>query len=471
MFCSKCGIQINPGAAFCGSCGTTSPAATQNPTHNSAQNPDHTQALYSERSAAQNPDHTQALYSERNPAHNPAQPPPPPHGQWGGQPGAGGYYPDQNTELVQTGYVGADPMSTRARMQNVPAPHAQPAGKKSSNAAFICIIAAVIIVAAAAFAELQLGIFGIFSSEDNGYAALENYSDRDGGRRGDNRAGDRDDSEDGLTDAESDYGNGINGYEYLGEYASRPNGDNGATDLTPLPADTQENAQQADDGPAPDVPPDVPEEPQAPPQIAPEDRPPFYDSLGVSVTTFADASVNRAHNIARAAELMHGTVLQPGDTFSFNGAVGQRTAARGFRNAEGFIGDAAVNVLGGGVSHVSSTIYHAAILAGLEILERHTHEFVPGFIGMGLDATVVWGSQDMRIRNNTNFPLRINAVTVGRELTVSIDGINVLGSIAIRTVVTPTNRGYSVDVFRQRLDIVGNVVYEIFLYSDTYTRR
>ena len=424
MFCSNCGNQIKPGATFCGSCGTLSPAAAQNPAHTPA------------RAQAASPRGQEHEQRER-----------PPNAQ--------GYIPQQKTELVQTGYIGADPISTKANLQNMQAPHARSPGKKSSNTAVICVIVVAAVLAIAAFSEWQFGIFAStdYIGED---AAMEAYNGRNENYR--------EEYDNGETDRESVYPGGLNGFseEYEGE-PNRP------VILTVLPGESEGNGNGLPNGQQNQIQPEP--TPQPTPQLAPADRPPFSDSLGVSTTFFMDASVNRAHNIARASELLHGTVLQPGEFFSFNGAVGQRTQARGFRSAEGFIGDEAVNVLGGGVSHVSSTVYHAAILSGLEIIERHTHEFVPGFIDMGLDATVVWGTLDLRFRNNTDFPIRINAVTVGRELTVEIDGINVPGSIAIRTDVTPTATGYSVDVFRQRLDTAGNVFYEIFLYNDTYTRR
>ncbi len=117
----------------------------------------------------------------------------------------------------------------------------------------------------------------------------------------------------------------------------------------------------------------------------------------------------RNTNLGRAAEKINGTVLRPGETFSLNGVVGERTRANGF--TEGYIINQGVLVkdLGGGVSQVATTTYNAAFFAGMTDVEHHPHSFYISTYPIGREATVAWGSKDLRFRNDTPYGVLVRA--------------------------------------------------------------
>ena len=117
----------------------------------------------------------------------------------------------------------------------------------------------------------------------------------------------------------------------------------------------------------------------------------------------------RTHNLELAAEAVNGYILKPGATFSFNETVGERTAEKGYGEAGVYVGGKTENQLGGGVCQVASTLFYCTIKANLEVVERAEHQFTPSYVPWGMDATVYWGYLDYKFRNNTAFPIRIDA--------------------------------------------------------------
>ena len=122
---------------------------------------------------------------------------------------------------------------------------------------------------------------------------------------------------------------------------------------------------------------------------------------------------NRNNNIRRAFEFIHGYKLEPGKTFSFNKVVGERTEARGFYEAVEYVSDEHVRGIGGGVCQASTTLYQAAVRAGLQILNREPHSDSVSYAGYGEDATVYWykgGKKiDFTFKNNTDGDIYILA--------------------------------------------------------------
>ncbi len=113
-------------------------------------------------------------------------------------------------------------------------------------------------------------------------------------------------------------------------------------------------------------------------------------------------SSNRQDNLRRATELINGTLLAPGEEFSFNGVVGRRTAENGFNTAPVIQPDGRLeDALGGGVCQVATTLFNAAFFAGLKITERSNHMLYIDHYPMGRDAAVDYGSQDVRFVNDT----------------------------------------------------------------------
>ncbi|MBR2743672.1 MAG: VanW family protein [Clostridia bacterium] len=149
----------------------------------------------------------------------------------------------------------------------------------------------------------------------------------------------------------------------------------------------------------------------------------FPDQLGTYSTTYASSNYNRSSNIALAAKSVNNYVLMPGETFSYNGTVGQRTAARGYKEAGVYVNGEVSTDYGGGICQVSSTIYNAVLLANLEIVARTNHTFIPAYVPAGQDATVSWGSPDFQFKNNRSYPVRIVTSAGGGHITASVYGL------------------------------------------------
>lgn len=136
--------------------------------------------------------------------------------------------------------------------------------------------------------------------------------------------------------------------------------------------------------------------------------------------TFLTQDEDERTNIMRAVESIHGAWIRPGETFSFNAVVGERTEGRGFRAGLMYVSGRLVSGIGGGVCIPSTALYHAALQAGLEIVERFPHSGPVSYAEPGLDAAVAYGYKDLRFRNDTEGPLLVRAQVEGNTLTVSL---------------------------------------------------
>ncbi len=163
---------------------------------------------------------------------------------------------------------------------------------------------------------------------------------------------------------------------------------------------------------------------EEPPQVSTADIEAMnVNGLISSFTTKFDAgNHNRSYNIGLAAGAFNNTLLSPGEEFSFNNRVGPRTAQNGYREAMVIEADAFVPGLGGGVCQVSSTLYNAVLLAGLEIVERSNHTLAINYLPLGRDATVAYGSQDLKFRNNLKSYVYIKTSVSSGALTIKIFG-------------------------------------------------
>ena len=149
----------------------------------------------------------------------------------------------------------------------------------------------------------------------------------------------------------------------------------------------------------------------------------FPDLLATFSTRFDGSNYNRNTNIKLAAKKVNGTVILPGEKFSFNTIVGSRTIEAGFKEGTAYIGGKVVPDVGGGVCQVSSTIYNTALLANLEIVERSNHMFTTGYVAASRDATVYYGSLDFIFKNSRKYPIKMVASANGGVCKVSIYGI------------------------------------------------
>ena len=145
-----------------------------------------------------------------------------------------------------------------------------------------------------------------------------------------------------------------------------------------------------------------------------------------SFTTNTTANQNRNTNVRLAAEAINGTVIKPGQEFSFNGTVGQRTEAKGYKGAAAYNNGEVVQEIGGGVCQVSTTLYNEVIKAGLKISSRRSHTFEPSYVTPGRDATVSWDQPDFKFINNSSTAIGLRASYADQKVTVSVYGIPIL---------------------------------------------
>jgi vancomycin resistance protein YoaR len=136
----------------------------------------------------------------------------------------------------------------------------------------------------------------------------------------------------------------------------------------------------------------------------------------------ADSDADRNTNLRLACEAINGLVLFPGEIFSYNEALGERTAERGYKPGPSIENGKMSTTIGGGICQVSSALYYCTLIADLEILERESHRFAVNYVPLGMDAAVSWGYLDFRFKNNTNYPIRIEATADGGTVNVSLVG-------------------------------------------------
>ncbi|WP_337018566.1 VanW family protein [Oceanobacillus massiliensis] len=142
--------------------------------------------------------------------------------------------------------------------------------------------------------------------------------------------------------------------------------------------------------------------------------------LGSYVTFYKQSNAERSHNIGLAAEAINNTVIFPGETFSFNEVVGERTGDRGYKRAPVIVRGELSEDIGGGICQVSSTLYNAVDLKGVKIVERYAHSRRVPYVPPGRDATVSWWGPDFVFKNLYNEPLLIRAQSVNGSMVVTI---------------------------------------------------
>ena len=144
----------------------------------------------------------------------------------------------------------------------------------------------------------------------------------------------------------------------------------------------------------------------------------YGDLLGAMTTRYTNSGENRCSNLRLACSKINGTILYPGDEFSFNDFIGKRTEEAGFLPAPAYASvgeDGVKDEIGGGCCQVSSTLYSATLFSFLEIVERHNHVYPVNYIQVGMDATVTipeeGNEMDFIFKNNKNYPIKIVGYT------------------------------------------------------------
>ncbi|MGI5920913.1 MAG: VanW family protein [Syntrophomonadaceae bacterium] len=139
-------------------------------------------------------------------------------------------------------------------------------------------------------------------------------------------------------------------------------------------------------------------------------------------TKLLSKQASRTNNIQLSCASINGKVLAPGEVFSFNQTVGERTAAKGYQSAPIFSGKQVIQGIGGGICQTASTLYNAVLEANLTIIERRRHSLAVAYVPAGRDATVAWGSIDFKFKNSRDYPLKVLARVEGDYVIIALVG-------------------------------------------------
>lgn len=199
----------------------------------------------------------------------------------------------------------------------------------------------------------------------------------------------------------------------------------------------------------------------------------FPDLLSSFSTKYSVRATARTTNLKLAASKINGTVLMPGETFSYNKVVGARTIAAGYKEAPIYVSGEVVDGLGGGICQITSTLYNAVVYANLDIVERTNHQFVPSYVTASRDATVVYGSLDFKFKNNRNYPIKINCSVSDGIANFQIFGLKQDDDYDVEISSYETGRTATA-IYSEAYKILkkdGKVVNKQLLSKDTYKRH
>lgn len=216
-----------------------------------------------------------------------------------------------------------------------------------------------------------------------------------------------------------------------------------------------------------------------------------------SSTSLVDDNA-RDHNLQLSCNAINGHIIKPGETFSFMATLGAVSAKTGYSTAP--ICSINDSTMGGGISQTATALYYCALHADLDVVEHHNHKYATDFMELGMDAYVDGSTNDLKFRNNTSAPIRIEASVSRHTVNVSFLSANTLNyTISIRSQVTATQlpvttyqmllpnnqqgyrdgdvitkgiEGYTVSVFKDKLDLSsGNVLSTNSVSTGDYKKR
>ncbi|OCA92351.1 VanW family protein [Pseudobacillus wudalianchiensis] len=144
------------------------------------------------------------------------------------------------------------------------------------------------------------------------------------------------------------------------------------------------------------------------------------NEIGSFATYFTESNKERSYNIFLAAKAVNNRVVFPGETFSFNKVVGERTKERGYKRAPVIVKGELAEDIGGGICQVSSTLFNAVNLKGIQIVERYSHSRRVPYVPPGKDATVSWWGPDFVFKNEYNYPILIRAASNNGKMIIRI---------------------------------------------------
>lgn len=199
----------------------------------------------------------------------------------------------------------------------------------------------------------------------------------------------------------------------------------------------------------------------------------FPDLLSTYSTNYAASNRNRTTNLILAANKINGTVLMPGETFSYNKVVGARTIAAGYKEAPIYVSGQVVDGLGGGICQITSTLYNAVVYANLEVTQRSNHQFIPSYVTASRDATVVYGAIDFQFKNNRNYPIKLVCSVSGGVANFKIFGMKQENDYEVEISSYQTGRTPTA-IYSEAYKILkkdGKVVDKVLLSKDVYKKH
>lgn len=158
--------------------------------------------------------------------------------------------------------------------------------------------------------------------------------------------------------------------------------------------------------------------------------------IGTYTTYYNASDKNKITNIKVASKSISGKMLAPGETFSFNGIAGPYTYDKGYKDGKAYVGGKLVDDVGGGICQVSSTLYNAALYAGMTITERHNHGMPVSYVPLGRDATIWYGSKNLKFKNTSGKHVYIQLTATNTSLTATIFGTKSAYDYVIESDVT-----------------------------------
>ena len=149
----------------------------------------------------------------------------------------------------------------------------------------------------------------------------------------------------------------------------------------------------------------------------------FPSKLSTFTTRYDASNINRSTNLELASKKIDGTIVLPGETFSYNKIVGERTIEEGYKEAAVYLDGKVVDGIGGGICQLSSTLYNAVVYANLEVTSRSNHRFLTSYVTAGRDATVSWGTIDFCFKNTRKYPIKVVSTVKNGVATIDIMGM------------------------------------------------
>lgn len=149
----------------------------------------------------------------------------------------------------------------------------------------------------------------------------------------------------------------------------------------------------------------------------------FKETLSKYTTIYDAGNTSRSTNIAIAARTINGTIILPGEAFSYNKVLGNTTKEKGYRLGGAYVNGKVVPAYGGGICQVATTLYNAVLYANLDIVERYNHSYSVSYVPASRDATVSYGGKDFKFKNSRTYPIKLVASAKNGVISISFKGI------------------------------------------------